>query len=74
MFYVDIRVRRGECRLSWLTLGRVTRGQLLRKFGGLLTMLDSVRVGFRVNEELCFKLEGCPDETTKRKYILVSRM
>jgi hypothetical protein len=36
-------------------------------------MLDSVGVGLRVNEELCFKLEGCPNEMTKRKYILVSR-
>jgi len=36
-------------------------------------MLDGVRVRFRVNEELCFKLEDCPNEMTKRKYILVSR-
>ena len=36
-------------------------------------MFDSVGVGFRVNEELCFKLESCPNEVTKRKYILVSR-
>jgi hypothetical protein len=36
-------------------------------------MLDSVGVRFRVNKELCFKLKGCPDEITKRKYILVSR-
>jgi hypothetical protein len=36
-------------------------------------MLDSLGVGFRVNEELYFKLEGCPDEMTKRKYIPVSR-
>jgi hypothetical protein len=36
-------------------------------------MLDSVEVGFRVIEELCFKLGGCPNEITKRKYLLVSR-
>jgi hypothetical protein len=36
-------------------------------------MLDSVGVGFWVNEELCFKLEDCPIEMTKRKYVLVSR-
>jgi hypothetical protein len=59
--------------MLWLTLGRVARGQLLRKLGGLLTMLDSVGVEFRVNEELCFKLKDCPNEMTKRKCILVSR-
>jgi hypothetical protein len=52
MFCMDIRVRRRECRLLWLTLGRVTRGYLLPKLGGLLTMLDSVGVGFQVSEEL----------------------
>jgi hypothetical protein len=36
-------------------------------------MLDGVGVGFRVDEELCFKLEGSSNETTKMKYILVSR-
>jgi hypothetical protein len=36
-------------------------------------MLDSVGVGFRVNEELCFRLEGCPNEMTKGKNIPVSR-
>jgi hypothetical protein len=36
-------------------------------------MLDSVGVGFRVDEELCLELEGCPGEVIKRKYILVSR-
>jgi hypothetical protein len=36
-------------------------------------MLDSVRVGFRINEGLCFKLEDCPNEMTKGKYILVSK-
>jgi hypothetical protein len=36
-------------------------------------MLDSVGVGFRVNEELFSELEGSSNETTKRKYILVSR-
>ena len=36
-------------------------------------MLDSVGVGFQVDEELCFKLESRSNEVTKRKYILVSR-
>jgi hypothetical protein len=35
-------------------------------------VLDSVGVRFR-NEELCFKLEDCPNEMTKKEYILVSR-
>jgi hypothetical protein len=30
-------------------------------------MLDSVGVGFPVNEEFCFKLEGSSNETTKNE-------
>ena len=73
MFCADIPVRQKECRLLWLTVGRVVRGSLLRKMGGLLTMLDGVGVGFRANEEFCSKFEGCPKEMIKRKYVLVSR-
>ena len=52
----------------------MTRGYLRHKLGGLLTTLDNVGVGFRVNEELCLKLEGCPNEMTKKPHTCVKNV
>ena len=59
--------------MLWLLMGR-GYGCLAHQLGGLLIVIYSVILGFRVLDVLCvLNIRGYLDEMTGKKYILVSK-